>query len=330
LEPFVKTSVEVISAEWDDLKGIWNVELKDRKTDTVFHDTCNVLINGSGVLTKWKWPNIKGLHDFKGVLAHSASWPQDLDWSGKRVAVIGTGSSSIQMVPKIAETASKVSVFMRNVTYVTPPFGANITNTDADPDAKNPAAAGKHAYTEKEKQRFREDPEYLQAYRTRIERGTASGWDMFYRGSELNLKFKEFTQGSMRERLGTREDLIAKLIPNWSPGCRRLTPGEGYLEALTRDNVETVWGEIEEVTEKGLVSDSGQIVEVDILACATGFNVQYLPHFRIKGIGGRVMQEQSDPNIYASSESLSGGKLQSSWAQGIPKKHLLPMTDRDK
>lgn len=104
----------------------------------------------------------------------------------------------------------------------------------------------------------------------------------------------------MKQRLGDREDIKEKLIPTWSPGCRRLTPGEGYLEALTRDNVEVVWGEIARVNEKGLVTAGGREVEVDILACATGFNVQYLPHFKITGLGGRVMQDQKDPNIYAS------------------------------
>jgi cation diffusion facilitator CzcD-associated flavoprotein CzcO len=300
LEQYVKTSTEVISASWDDLNGLWTVELRNVKDGSVFTDTCNVLVNGSGVLTKWKWPSIKGLHDFKGVLAHSASWPKELDWTSKRVAVIGTGSSSIQIVPKVAETASKLSVFMRNVTYIVPPFGANITNTDADLDAQDPAAAGKHLYTEKEKKRFREDPAYLQAYRTRMEKSAASGWDLFYRGSELNLKFKESTQNSMRERLGTREDLKQKLVPTWSPGCRRLTPGEGYLEALTKHNVDTVWGEIAEVNETGLRTEAGQQVDVDILICATGFNVQYLPHFQVKGIGGRILNEQKDPNIYAS------------------------------
>jgi cation diffusion facilitator CzcD-associated flavoprotein CzcO len=258
------------------------------------------LINGSGVLTKWKWPSIPGLQDFKGILAHSASWPQDLDWSGKRVAVIGSGSSSIQMVPKIAETASHLSVFMRNKTYIAPQFGANITNKEADPNAMDPAAAGKHKYTEMERKRFREDPAYLQAYRTRLEQSVASGWDMFYRGSELNVQVKAHVQESMRQRLGDREDLKEKIIPSWSPGCRRLTPGENYLESLTLPNVEVVWGEIDRISEAGLVTESGRQVEVDILACATGFDVQYLPHFKITGQNGVVMQDQKDPNIYAS------------------------------
>lgn len=72
LEPFVVLNTEVVGATWDQLTSQWEVELR-RKDGTTFVDTCNVLINGSGVLTKWKWPAIEGLHDFKGVLAHSAN-----------------------------------------------------------------------------------------------------------------------------------------------------------------------------------------------------------------------------------------------------------------
>ncbi|KAF2110790.1 hypothetical protein BDV96DRAFT_500768 [Lophiotrema nucula] len=300
LEPFVVLGTKVVAATWDEMTGKWSVEL-ERTDGTRFTDTANILINGSGVLTKWKWPDIAGLHDFKGVLAHSANWPQDLDWSGKRVAVIGTGSSSIQMVPKIAETAQHLTVFMRNCTYIAPQFGSSISNKDADPDAMDPQAAGKHQYTEKEKQRFRDDPVYHLKYCTEVEKAIVGGWDMFYRGSELNLAAKAHMQKSMAERLGDRDDLKKHFIPSWSPGCRRLTPGEGYLEALLRPNVTSVFGnEITHITPTGPVTADGQLHEVDILACATGFNVQYFPHFPIKGIGGEVMQDATEPNIYAS------------------------------
>ncbi|KAK5106036.1 hypothetical protein LTS08_000152 [Lithohypha guttulata] len=299
LEPFVVLNTAVVGATWDQLSGKWEVELQ-RKDGTTFTDTCNVLINGSGVLTKWKWPAIQGLHEFKGVLAHSANWPQDLDWKDKRVAVIGTGSSSIQMVPRLAETATSVTVFMRNCTYIAPQFGSNISNKEADADAKDPAAAGKHQYTEKEKQKFRDDPEYHLEYVTKVEKAIVGGWDMFYRGSELNRAAKDFMQKSMNERLGNREDLKRHFIPNWSPGCRRLTPGEGYLEALIRPNVNCVFEEISEVTSTGIRSTDGTLHEIDILACATGFYVQYQPHFKITGIEGQVMQDQKEPNVYAS------------------------------
>lgn len=205
------------------------------------------------------------------------------------------------MVPKLAETASKVTVFMRNNTYIAPPFGSNVSNKEADPDALDPAAAGKHHYTEKEKQRFREDPEYHLKYRTTIERQIANGgWDMFNRGSELNLFVKGAMQDSMKQRLAHRDDLKERIIPTWSPGCRRLTPGDGYLEALIRDNVECEFDDITKVTETGLETITGKLHEVDILACATGFNVQYFPHFMIKGVGGQVMQDSPEPNVYAS------------------------------
>lgn len=244
---------------------------------------------------------IDGLFDFKGSLAHSANWPQDLDWTGKKVAVIGTGSSSIQMVPRIAETASKLTVFMRNNTYIAPPFGANVSNTEADPDAADPAAAGKHKYTEKEKQRFREDPEYHLKYRTTIERNIANGgWDMFNRGTELHKMVKTSMQESMRQRLAQRDDLKERIIPTWSPGCRRLTPGDGYLEALIRDNVFCEFDDIQKITPTALLTVTGTHHEVDVLACATGFNVQYQPHYKIIGVGGQVMQDSQEPNVYAS------------------------------
>jgi cation diffusion facilitator CzcD-associated flavoprotein CzcO len=300
LEPFVVLNTKVVGAVWDEMKGIWDVEL-ERTDGSKFSDTCNILINGSGTLTKWKWPEIPGLHDFRGTLAHSANWPQDLDWTGKRVAVIGTGSSSIQMVPKIAETAEHLTVFMRNATYIAPQFGSSISNTEADPEAMDPQAAGKHQYTEKEKQRFRDDPEYHLKYRTELERAIVGGWDMFYRGSELNVAAKAHMQAQMAARLGHREDLKALFIPEWSPGCRRLTPGEGYLEALIRDNVTAVMNnDITHVTAAGPVTADGTQHNIDILACATGFNVQYLPHFPIQGIGSQLMQDQTEPNIYAS------------------------------
>jgi cation diffusion facilitator CzcD-associated flavoprotein CzcO len=301
LEPFVVLNTEVVEAEWHDLEGMWHVTLQNSKDGSTFVDKCNVIINGSGVLTKWKWPAIEGLHDFKGELAHSANWPQGLDWAGKRVGVIGTGSSSIQMVPHLAETASKLTVFMRNNTYIAPPFGANISNKEADPDAAEPNAAGKHKYTEKEKQRFREDPAYHLKYRTTIERQIANGgWDMFNRGTELNLFVKGAMQESMRTRLAHRDDLKERIIPTWSPGCRRLTPGDGYLEALIRDNVECEFDDIARITPTGLETVTGKHIEVDVLACATGFYVQYQPHFKIIGTGGQVMQDNPVPNVYAS------------------------------
>lgn len=298
-EKYITLNTEVLAATWDEQVGQWKVDLQhsDGSTST---DTCDVLVNGSGVFNKWKWPAIEGLHDFVGTLAHSAAWDTSIDWTNKTVAVIGTGSSSIQMVPKFTATAKHVTVFIRNQTYIGPQLGSNISNKDADPEAMDPKAAGKHSYTEKEKQKFRDDPVYHLEYRRKVERSVVSGFRMFYRGSELSLTAKKAMQADMAKKLGDRDDLKKHFIPEWSPGCRRLTPGEGYLEALVSPNVTCVFDDIIKVSSDGVITRDGTEHRVDILACATGFDVQYLPHFTVTGTKGQVMQDQKQPNVYAS------------------------------
>ncbi len=298
VEKYFQMNTEVVAATWNETDLKWSVDLK-RKDGSTFTDTCDVLVNGAGVVNKWKWPQIEGLHDFKGTLAHSAAWDRRIDWEHKTVAVIGTGSSSIQMVPKLQETAKHVTVFMRNQTYIASPIGS-VSNKEADPEAQDPQAAGKHSYTEKEKQKFRDDPEYHLKYRQEVERSVAGLFRMFLRGSEANIMAKKYLQDDMARKLGDREDLKKRFIPEWSPGCRRLTPGEGYLEALIKENVTCVFDDIVKINPEGIVTRDGTEHKVDILVCATGFYIAYHPHFRITGLNGHVMQDQKDPNVYAS------------------------------
>lgn len=298
VEKYVQLNIEVTAARWDEKNALWNVNLQ-RKYGTTFVDTCHVLVNGTGVINKWKWPAIEGLHTFQGTLAHTAAWDSTIDYKDKSIAIIGTGSSAVQMVPKLSASGRHLTVFMRNKTYIGPPLASNVSNKEADPEAMEPLAAGKHWYTKKEKQRFRDDPDYHLRYRRSLERSIVSNFKMFYRDSELSLLVKKGMQESMAQRLGDRLDLREHLIPDWSPGCRRLTPGEGYLEALRADNVTCVFGEIVKVTADGVLTKE-QEHKVDMLVCATGFDVQFLPHFRITGLDGKVMQDQTQPNIYAS------------------------------
>ena len=101
LEPFMRFNTKVVEAVWHELDGQWEVKLE--RDGELFTDRCDVLINGSGVLTKWKWPAIEGIKSYKGILSHSANWDTSIDWTDKTVGIIGTGSSSIQMVPQLAK-----------------------------------------------------------------------------------------------------------------------------------------------------------------------------------------------------------------------------------
>ncbi|KIW84312.1 hypothetical protein Z517_03562 [Fonsecaea pedrosoi CBS 271.37] len=117
---------------------------KKKRWISSYKDYCDVIVHGSSAVNNWKWPNIEGPHDYKGILPHSVAWDMSLNWSGKSVGVIGTGSSSIQRVPKFAETAKDVTVFMRHHTSIASQIEQNISNGEADPDAIEPMAAGKH------------------------------------------------------------------------------------------------------------------------------------------------------------------------------------------
>lgn len=84
-----------------------------------------MLINGTGILNTWKWPDVTGLFGFKGPMMHSAKWDHSVDFKGKTVGVIGTGSTSVQIIPVLQKVAKKVNVFMRSPTWISPPFGSS-------------------------------------------------------------------------------------------------------------------------------------------------------------------------------------------------------------
>ncbi|KAK3650533.1 hypothetical protein LTR56_006238 [Elasticomyces elasticus] len=306
LMPFVKLNTRVISAVWDEKKGIYNVEVESNGQRT--NDWCHVFVNGTGFLNDWKWPTIEGLHSFEGELLHSANWDAKTDLTGKKVALIGTGSSAIQMLPRIQKVASHVTSFMRSVTWISPPIGANVLeeekeNAKACGKAASQTPQAQYTYTEEQKKRFREDPQALLRYRRTLEGSVASLFDMFIAGSETSKGAQQLMKAEMENRIGPgHEDLKARLIPSWPPGCRRITPGDGYLEALVQDNVTRVHAEISKVVPTGIIDDQGILHEVDVIACATGFNLAFTPPFNVCGVNGVSMADefQPEPRVYLS------------------------------
>jgi cation diffusion facilitator CzcD-associated flavoprotein CzcO len=98
--------------------------LEDVNTQEQWHDWAHIFVNGTGILNTWKWPEIEGLHDFSGPLMHSAKWDHMVDFDNKVVGVIGTGSTSVQIVPQLQKICKEVQVFMRSPTWISPPFGS--------------------------------------------------------------------------------------------------------------------------------------------------------------------------------------------------------------
>lgn len=278
LDRDVKYNSKVTAATWDEEDGKWHVKVEqDGKT---IEDTCDVLVNGSGVLNAWSWPNIQGLHDFKGHLSHSADykdWEKKTSFDGKRVAVIGNGSSAIQIVPQMAKVASKLTNIVRTATWISAPFA----------EALSKAPGTNPKYTEEEKKEFRENPAKLKEHRHELAHAFNHFYEALIEGSKANKAAMTATKEMMEDRLKTRPDLAEKLIPTWSLGCRRLTPGNGYLESLCMDHVELKVGHIDRVTETGILFKDGSHEEYDAIVCATGFDVSFRPRWTQIGRGGK-------------------------------------------
>ncbi|KIW10444.1 hypothetical protein PV08_11408 [Exophiala spinifera] len=287
LAPYIKLSTEVPSATWDEDSAEWEIELKN--AEGIFKDRCHVLINGAGVVNKWKWPAIEGRELYKGILSHSANWDTSIKWEGKRVAVIRTGSSSIQMVPQMAKGSQTLTVFARNSTYISPLVSPGDYRVHPD---------GKHHYLEVEKEVFRTDPARHLQYRKDQETVLTKQFPIFIRGTPESVMAKEALTAQMLARIGPGHDELKKrFIPDWAPGCRRLTPGEGYLETLVLDHVRVAYDEIDRFTETGVVTAAGEELDFDIMACATGFDVSFIPHFNIVGRKGVSMREEWKGNV---------------------------------
>ncbi|KAF1982585.1 FAD/NAD(P)-binding domain-containing protein [Aulographum hederae CBS 113979] len=298
---YMKLNSKIVEGRWDEEEGIWNLTVEDQKTKEKWNDWAHVFVNGTGILNNWKWPEIEGLHDFKGPLMHSASWDHSVDFDGKTAGVIGTGSTSVQIVPQLQKVCKEVQVYMRSPTWISPPFGAGALQSDLQKGSEVDPGQRQYTFSDEEKDRFRSDPEYHLNFRKRIEAEINGLFGMYQQNSEMNNHFREVITAEMHRRMGPgHEKLKSFIIPKWSPGCRRISPGDGYLEALVKPNVETVFGGIKKVTPDGIVTEDGVEHKMDILVCATGFQVAFKPAFKVINGSGKTIDEDwaNGPNLY--------------------------------
>ncbi|KAM0424357.1 hypothetical protein ACHAPT_010504 [Fusarium lateritium] len=287
LDERVQLNSKVISTIWDDDAGKWRVKVE--QNGNIIDDEAEILVNGSGILNNWQWPDIKGLHCFRGPLLHSANWDTSVDWAGKRVAIIGNGSSAIQILPQMQAKAGKIVNYVRTPTWIASAFSSNLT-----PEGRN------FQYSEDQKREFRDNPQHLHQVRKALEHSFNHGFYTFVRDTPHQKAAAKACKENMEEKLNHDPGLCKKLIPEWDVGCRRLTPGEGYLEALQKPNVSIEFGGIDSITEVGVKSVDGREDEFDIIICATGFNVSFVPNWTMTGKDNTSLADQwrEDPEAY--------------------------------
>lgn len=282
LRSYVQVSSKVTSATWSEEKGKWQLQI-ERCGETI-HDEVDVLINGAGFLNSWQWPDIPDLKQFKGELVHSANW-QAVAWKDKKVALIGNGSSAIQILPEIQRTAKSIHTYIRTPTWIIPNMLA-----DMAPEGKN------FAYSDEDKKRFREHPEELKKLRQKMEHVFNEYFFLFFKDSPQQAAARGIFADLMKQKLGGDTELAQRLIPDFPVGCRRITPGDGYLDALTADNVTERFDPIVRFTQNGILTQppadaAPEETEFDLIICATGFDVTFKPLWPMKGLNGVSLQE---------------------------------------
>jgi len=264
IRPYVRFGHSLETATWDEDERLWRVETSQGSY------TANFLVSGIGGLSEPAFPDIPGLGDFKGAMFHSAQWDHDHDLAGERVAVIGTGASAIQFVPKIQPQVSKLKVFQRTAPWVMP-------HRDRPTKAWERRLFGRFPLAQ------------------RIIRGAVYGGRETFVLGFMHKRFAKLPERIARahlERSVADPELREKLTPAYTIGCKRILPSNAYFPAVTKPNVEVVTDRIEEVREHSVVTADGTEHEVDTIILGTGFLATDMPIAkRIHGADGRSLDE---------------------------------------
>ncbi|KIM98172.1 hypothetical protein OIDMADRAFT_129122 [Oidiodendron maius Zn] len=302
LREYIKLSHSVQHAQWDEESGKWILKVKDEVAGTTFEDRCDFLLDASGILNDWKWPDIKGLHSFKGDLIHSARWPKDFSYAEKTVAVIGNGSSGVQIVPALQPTVKKLVHILRSPTWISPPHTQVMAASPAAPFLSTIQFDAQGRFTESQMEEFKTDPQKYGKFVKVVEAIVNSRFPSLLNGSPEAMITRQIITQYMTHALNQDETLMKALIPDFPVGCRRMTPGVGYLDALTKPNVQTVITGIEEICPEGIKLVTGELIVVDAIVCATGFNLSFVPRFPIIGTSGNLQDiwKDSVPAAYMS------------------------------
>jgi 4-hydroxyacetophenone monooxygenase len=285
---------EVIRAEFDEIAGRWNVELR-AATGEVEIAAFDAIVSAVGVLNRPKLPRIDGIDTFRGPSFHSSQWPSDLDLAGRRVAVIGSGASAMQIVPAIADQVSHLLVFQR-----TPPWVAPF-------DKFHQEIAADVRYL------LRTFPVYRAWYFLKLYWQLGDkvldalqkdpAWPHPDRAvSARNDGHRRFFTRYMRDELGVRTDLFEKCLPDYPPYGKRILLDNGWYKALCRPNVTLIDESVGKVFPGGVVTRSGAAHEADVLVWATGFEAsRFVSSLEIVGEDGVTLREtwdDDDPRAY--------------------------------
>jgi cation diffusion facilitator CzcD-associated flavoprotein CzcO len=261
LTPYIRFKIRFHEAAWNEAAGVWNITAGEN-----LKIQARVLISGMGALHVPHYPEIPGIERFSGASFHSATWKPEVDLTGKAVAVVGTGASAIQFIPKIAPKTGRLYVFQRTPPWIVPrlDFG----------------------FSEKARERFRKMPGLAWAFRKFL--FLSLEWRVLsFLGDRFVREHLEKIARRHLERSVRDPKLRAALTPKYQIGCKRILLSDDFYPSLKLPHVEVVTERIAEVREKSIVTQDGAERPVDVLIYGTGFHVtdQFIG-MRLVGRGG--------------------------------------------
>ncbi len=293
LRRHIRFNTEVTGARFHEARKRWIVEVTGPGgAETI---EANALITAVGQLNRPSIPNIPGLDDFAGPCFHTARWDATQDLKGKRVAMIGTGASAMQVGPTIAPDVAHLTIFQRSAHWAV-----------YNPNYHRSVSAGKMAA-------LKHLPFYAKWYRFQLLWASADGlhaslhvdpsWPHPDQSlNPNNQKFRDDLTAYIKSEIGDDPALLAKVIPPYPPYGKRMLRDNHWFKSLTRPNVELVTTPIARVTRDGVETEDGRSYPADILVLATGFQARkMLAPMHIVGRAGRTVRDawgDDDPRAY--------------------------------
>jgi cation diffusion facilitator CzcD-associated flavoprotein CzcO len=264
--PYFRFGDEVKRCSFE--RGRWQIQTASGQRDEV-----DIIIAATGVLHHPKIPRFEGIESFEGAAFHSARWDHSVPLDGRRVGVIGTGSTAVQITGALVDRVAKYSLFQRTAQWVMP--------------QENPA------YSREEQDAFRDDPALLQNLHDDLSKLFAEGFasGLVDADSPAMQAIAAACLKNLEENVKDPE-LKERLRPNYRAACKRLVISPNFYEAIQRPNAELVTSAIERIEPRGVRTADGRLHELDVLVLATGFQVdRFLRPIDVIGKGGVRLAE---------------------------------------
>ncbi|KAA0084338.1 NAD(P)/FAD-dependent oxidoreductase [Mycolicibacterium sp. P9-64] len=280
----IRFNTKVLGAAFDDDDELWRVELDDGSSLTA-----RFLINACGVLVTPNLPDIDGVDSFAGLTMHTARWDHAQDLTGKRVAIIGTGASAVQVIPEIAPIVEQLTVFQRTPIWCFPkpdvPVSSMARRLMRLPGGQIVQRLLSQAYVEL----------------------TFTLPAQYFTINPMAKNMSKVGASYLRKQVDDPE-VRDKLLPRYAVGCKRPGFHNTYLSTYNRDNVELVTEPIDKITGSGVATTDGETRDIDVLILATGFKVMDTdeqPTYPLTGSGGLSWREHWNDHRLAAYEGVS-------------------------